>query len=596
MNTRKLIHTALLGITALAGMSTLVLASPAEAQSGPNTGPKREQACEDYNRQLLDAPYVFQYGISPSNLQKKFYGDGNVANDGSYNDAGYNPVHVSGYMDNGQVKYATKWAKVASPSWNSKFGLTGDQFHDRYLALKGTHRLVSASGYNTPAGVRYADIWVKNTTGIGWAVTRDVPAASIDAVKADMKAKGMAPVRIEGYDHPQKGRAFIVVWKAMRCTWEMEEDLTSAQYQAEFNANVGNLRLVHVDSYLNGSKTAYAGIWWKQAGPALRATHGQHWYKFQRSFNNNACDGYVLDNFYAMEGSDGWNTFGGVWTYKGAPSVNAGSSLSARMNYHINCTEGRGGAVLINATTGETVGAHADQVFGSASAIKATVLYALMLKVDDEDLDMDTETIDGVSLTTLATTMMVNSNNANTNILIDYVGMAEVNEAIDDLGLKVTTLNRYMTGHATWWASFKAGKDNFTTPRELATFYRKVWENDGLLSADSYDTFWDIADQVGLNANNLAGGLGTQYYGKAGSKTYNGVPGDFAHRPQLGTHRISSEAGVMEFSNGNLVFYATLLDEREVGTDADAIQCIGWEAAKEWSGQAVADAAVCAYP
>lgn len=592
MNATRLIRTALFGITALAGVATLALsASPADAQAEPT----RDKACEDYNRELLEAPYVFQYGVSPADLQKNFYGDGNVANDGSYNDAGYNPVHVSGYVDNGEVKYATKWARFESPAWNSRFGLTSNQFHDRYLALKGTHRLMSASGYNTPAGLRYADVWVKNTAGTGWAVTRDVLAGDIDGVKADMQGKGYAPVRIEGYDLPQKGRAFIVVWVKMDCRWEMHEDLTSAQYQAEFDANIGSVRLTHVDSYLDGSQTRYAGIWWKQSGPALRATHDQHWYKFQRSFNNNSCDGYVLDNFYAMEGSDGWNNFGGVWTYRDTPNVSASSSLSARVDYHIDCTDGRGTAILINAATGETVGAHADQVTGSASAIKATILYALMRKVDDEGLDMDTDTYNGQTLTTLATTMMVNSNNANTNDLIDFVGMDQVNEEIDNLGLTVTTLNRYMSGHPTMWASFTSGNDNFTTARELATFYKKVWENDGLLSDDAYDRFWDIAEQVGLSSNNLSAGLDADY-GKPGSMTYNGLPGDFDHRPQLGTHDISSEAGVMEFSNGNLVFYAVLLDERDTGSDADAIQCIGWEAAKEWSGQAVADAAVCAYP
>src|SRR5262249_40242371 len=155
--------------------------------------------------------------------------------------------------------------------------------------------------------------------------------------------------------------------------------------------------------------------------------------------------------------------------------VDASSSISSRVSYHVDCAAGRAGAALINVTTGETITAHADQTFGSASAIKITVLYALLRKADAEGIDLDTATIGTKTLTTLATEMIVDSNNASTNTLIKFVDIDKVNEEIDALGLSVTTLGRYLSGGpsahglGSWFDDFKAGYDNFTTPRELAT-------------------------------------------------------------------------------------------------------------------------------
>lgn len=626
MNTTAIIRKAILGCALFAVAATSILPAIASAQTGPN-GPTRTPdrsptptECPAYNREALDVPYVFRYGVDGDSLQKDFYGDSNVANDGSYNDAGYRPTRLTGYTDNGQVEFATKWVKSGGPKWSSKFGLTSAQFAQRFLDMKADgYRIVDASGYNTPSGaVRYADIWEKNTTGIGWAVTRDVPLGSLNAKAIEMQGKGMAPTRIEGYTIPDKGTHFIIVWtSAPNCRWDLKADMTGADYQAHFALKSASMRPVHVDSYLEGAKFRFASIFWAQSGPGFTASHGHHWYLFQRLFNNNACDGFVIDNFYGMEGADGWNTFGAIWSFNAAPNIDENSSLSRKVSQAVNCTDGRGGAAVINLTTGESVMSHADQVFGTASSIKAIILYSLLKKADAEGTNLNTTTLNvgaqygtnngnlltanqSYTLQFLATIMLTNSHNWATNRLIDYVGRDVINQDIDDLGLKVTTLNRYMSGtgspsawgNANWFSDYQAGKDNFTTPRELATFYQLVWENNGLLTNAARDNFFAIADQVGLASDNLyPGGFEAANlvdYGKAGSMNYSTlVVGDTPHRPQLGGYIMNTEGGLIEFNNGQVVVYAVLLDERDVASDADAIQCIGLEIAREWSGVAL---------
>ena len=73
---------------------------------------------------------------------------------------------------------------------------------------------------------------------------------------------------------------------------------------------------------------------------------------------------------------------------------------------------------------------HADQIFGTASSIKAFVLFALLRKADEEGVNLATKKIDGTPIIALATSMIQVSSNSAANTLIDYVGMDKVNEEI----------------------------------------------------------------------------------------------------------------------------------------------------------------------
>lgn len=556
--------------------------------------PSDPKRCSNYDATLLHAPYAFQYGVTPNQLQKTFYGEATVPNDGSYSDNGYRPVRVTGYVDGSNVLYATKWVKDGAGPWTSMFGLTSAEFNARYLDLKAQgFRMIDASAYVTAQGLRFADVWVKNSNGIAWEVTSTTPAGQMDGLENAMRAQGLAPIRTEGYVINGITR-FVTVWEASSCQWALEQNLSGAQYQAFFNANIATMRPVHVDGYTTGSQVQYATIFWKQNGPAVRASHGQHWYLFQQALNDGSCDGFAPDSFYGVEHPDGFEGFGGIWSYRGAPGVTATSPLATRVAYQVNCANGRAGAAFINLTTGESVMAHADQAYGSASAIKIAVLYGLLRKVDAEQLDMSTTEVDGLTLTTLATTMIQNSSNSATNTLIDYVGRTKINDQLAALGLKVVRVNRYLTGGpsayglANWYADFRAGYDNFVTPRELATLWRKLYENDGLLSANAYQFMMDVTD---LANTLMTDALPANYepnwvevHDKPGKKDYNGaVVGDFAHRPQLGEHKVTSEGGVMLFGNGQVVAYAAIIDQSMVADSAAAIACTGWEVAKNWA-------------
>src|SRR6266496_712041 len=120
------------------------------------------------------------------------------------------------------------------------------------------------------------------------------------------------------------------------------------------------------------------------------------------------------------------------------------------------------GVAIEDLTTGEHYFLHEDEVFAQASSIKIAVLADLYLQaqqgklkltdpytVQASDLVPDSDIMNGLTsgvtrltLRDLATMMVAVSDNAATNVLIDRVGMANVNAMLDSFGLTHTLLRR----------------------------------------------------------------------------------------------------------------------------------------------------------
>jgi len=150
------------------------------------------------------------------------------------------------------------------------------------------------------------------------------------------------------------------------------------------------------------------------------------------------------------------------------------------------------GYAIKDLSDGETLLRLPDTVFPQASSIKLTVLLELMRQAQEGKLSLeekhtlrhsemtvgDTEPIltmlgDGtvtLSLRDIAIFMVVLSDNTATNILIDRLGMDNINEGVIRLGLKETRLRRHMID----LEAAKKGNENVSTPREMLTLLEKV--------------------------------------------------------------------------------------------------------------------------
>src|SRR5579863_8391069 len=149
------------------------------------------------------------------------------------------------------------------------------------------------------------------------------------------------------------------------------------------------------------------------------------------------------------------------------------------------------GVAIEDLTTGDQFFLHENGVFAQASSIKIAVLANLHLQaqqgklkltdlytVQASDLVPDSDIMGGltpgvtrVTLRDLATMMVAVSDNSAANVLIDRVGMDNVNAMLDFLGLTHTRLRRKMMD----LEAAKQGRENISTPREMMTLLANIY-------------------------------------------------------------------------------------------------------------------------
>ncbi len=135
---------------------------------------------------------------------------------------------------------------------------------------------------------------------------------------------------------------------------------------------------------------------------------------------------------------------------------------------------------------------HNNVLFPSASVIKLPIIYCLYKKCELENIKLDYQLSfqkkdivgdsplfennlkeNSFSLHQLAYFMITVSDNTATNLLIDFVGIDEINEFIKSIGMTKTFLKRKMYD----FESRKKGIDNETSPEDMAIFFRFLLNN-----------------------------------------------------------------------------------------------------------------------
>ncbi len=166
------------------------------------------------------------------------------------------------------------------------------------------------------------------------------------------------------------------------------------------------------------------------------------------------------------------------------------------------------GVAIEDLDSGQTFVLRADDVFPQASSIKIAVLAELyrqsqtggqahltdLYTVQAADLVPDSDIMGGltpgvtrITNRDLATMMVAVSDNSATNVLIDHVGMENVNKLMDSLGLSHTRLRRKMM-------DLKAageGRENISTPREMMTLLESIYRGK-VLNKDMTEDFFKM--------------------------------------------------------------------------------------------------------
>ena len=163
-------------------------------------------------------------------------------------------------------------------------------------------------------------------------------------------------------------------------------------------------------------------------------------------------------------------------------------------------------SVYANDFHGNIVAVNADEPFEAASCIKSFILTNLFQQVNEgkkslmekliftqenfvdgsgvlQSLDLGTE----LSVKNLATLMIIVSDNIATNILIDYLGLDQINSTVRNLGLKDTELYNKLNFE-------KYSKLGTTTPREYGVLFEKLCNRE-LVSPEASDAMLAIYRQ-----------------------------------------------------------------------------------------------------
>lgn len=165
------------------------------------------------------------------------------------------------------------------------------------------------------------------------------------------------------------------------------------------------------------------------------------------------------------------------------------------------------GVAIVDLTDGRRYLSHADDVFPQASSIKICVLAELYrqaqqgkLKLTDlytvnaNDLVQDSDIMGGltpgvtrITLRDLATMMVAVSDNSATNVLIDRVGMDDVNAFLSAQGLQNTRLRRKMMDVK----AAAEGRENISTPNEMMKLLESIYRGQ-VLDKEMTDDFFKV--------------------------------------------------------------------------------------------------------
>ncbi len=175
------------------------------------------------------------------------------------------------------------------------------------------------------------------------------------------------------------------------------------------------------------------------------------------------------------------------------------AKLGRELNQIASTFDGAIGIAVRDLTTNEMLAVNADTVFPQASSIKIAVLLEVLGQAQAGTLKLGErievkraamapgsgvlqdfgDATSALAIRDLATLMIVLSDNSATNILIDRVGMAHVNERLAALRLNQTRLERRMMDKE----AERAGVENLSTPRDMTLLLDQLYHGKALDAA-----------------------------------------------------------------------------------------------------------------
>jgi hypothetical protein len=256
--------------------------------------------------------------------------------------------------DKEYVRYAALWQKTSGAPWQARHGLTAAQYQQTFdeLVSQG-YRLVYVNGYAVSGQALYAAIF-EQSPGPAWVARHNLTGAEYQQEFDRLVQQGYRPVEVSGYEVDGADRYAAIFEQRTGSAWIARHNLTSSQYQAEFDRLAGEgYRLAVVSGYSIGGQDRYAAIWEKSDGPAWAARHGMNSSQYQQAFNELAAGGYRLIRLSAWE-NNGSSRFAAIWNRADGPDWQARHGLISQLYQEVFDEFVRDGFRLVNVSGYET--------------------------------------------------------------------------------------------------------------------------------------------------------------------------------------------------------------------------------------------------
>src|SRR5580704_5455343 len=189
------------------------------------------------------------------------------------------------------------WAGQTPLPWVARHGLSAADYQKGFDEFGKDFELASVSGYLDNGALRYAALWRKPASPEPWAARHGLSAADFTKAIEDLAKDGLSLVYVDGYEVGGTP-LFAGIWRKSAAGLPVVKlGMNDAHYQAELDAMKSGFRLQHVAGYTHSGVALYAAIWNKAGGPDPAERHnltGLTGPQYQQAFDDFAKQGYRL--------------------------------------------------------------------------------------------------------------------------------------------------------------------------------------------------------------------------------------------------------------------------------------------------------------
>lgn len=242
-------------------------------------------------------PWTARHGLPPLDYQTEF---------NKMVGAGYRLIHVDGFARGESTAFNTIWVKKTGPDWQANHGLTAAQFQaDFNKKVKAGYRLMHLDGYSEGGQAKYAAIWEKK--GGTWRARHGMKSNQYQDEFNKNQREGYRLIQIEGFN---VGRRvfFNAIWEKGRGSDQLaRHGMNTSEYQTAFTNNFqAGYTIQIVDGYILDGQPRFVAVWENQVHHHFEAHHNLTATNFQHAFDNAQFTGArprTISGYHTREGT-----------------------------------------------------------------------------------------------------------------------------------------------------------------------------------------------------------------------------------------------------------------------------------------------------